>query len=90
MTAIAYPYLVHLRATKKNEKSEDHVIPVTAYNLMEAMQQAMLEVEVEVEANHGLLGKGFLLSPIKAGPDVEKLRSDVEKSLADLRKAILK
>lgn len=86
MTAIAYPYLVHLRATKKNEKSEDHVIPVTAYNLMEAMQQAMLEVE----ANHGLLGKGFLLSPIKAGPDVEKLRSDVEKSLADLRKAILK
>lgn len=86
MTAIAYPYLVHLRATKKNEKSEDHVIPVTACNLMEAMQQAMLEVE----ANHGLLGKGFLLSPIKAGPDVEKLRSDVEKSLADLRKAILK
>lgn len=83
MTAL--PYIVHLRAIKKNNASEDHVVTVTAYNLMEAMQQAMLEVE----ADHGLLAKGFALNPVKAGPDIEKLRSDVEASLTELRKSLL-
>ena len=84
--AVAYDYIVTIRATRKDGSTEEYRHPVQAYTINDAMMTALIELDAE----HGITAGECKVLSVR--PDVEKIgeqtRSMIEQMAASMNRRV--